>query len=298
MQLRTSAFGLVHPHSSRFNKLPRQWFAARWGQFILNSSKISLTVNATRNISDTIPREIFRIPKTSATSKASENFKSTLPDAIANEGTINAPEDQRKAPRSSWVDTSSKMNSLGSKSNPVRLNGMINSWINVNNKPSSDRLANSAQAGKVNTSSNIDLWSSTDSVFIAAEKQRKNENQANWDKMLPMSTSDLSKSTTSALLKSMGDVIKMKAARQPIDLSPSSGRCVIVTEKTDVMTAFKQMEVSCNRNRIRREANAQRFHERPGLKRKRLKQQRWRQRFLTGFKAVVNRVQELKRQGW
>ncbi|CCU76998.1 Ribosomal protein S21 domain-containing protein [Blumeria hordei DH14] len=298
MQLRTSAVGLVHFQSLSLNKLHIQWSAARWGQSVFNNSKKCLTKNAIRNISDTTPREIFRIPKTSATPKASESFTPTLPDTTANESSINKLENQRKTLRSSWVDTSSKMNSPSSKANSINLKGMINSWINVNNTPQSARPANSFQAGKIYASPNSDSWSSSDSVFVAADKQRQTENQANWDKMLPMSSSDLSNSPTSALLKSMGDVIKMKAARQPIDLSPSSGRCVIITEKTDVMTAFKQMEVSCNKNRIRREANAQRFHERPGLKRKRLKQQRWRQRFLTGFKAVVNRVQELKRQGW
>ncbi|KEY64207.1 hypothetical protein S7711_03496 [Stachybotrys chartarum IBT 7711] len=43
---------------------------------------------------------------------------------------------------------------------------------------------------------------------------------------------------------------------------------------------------------------AQRFHERKGLKRKRLAMTRWRKRFKDGFKATVNRVLELKRQGW
>ncbi|KAF4122965.1 small subunit ribosomal protein MRP21 [Geosmithia morbida] len=42
----------------------------------------------------------------------------------------------------------------------------------------------------------------------------------------------------------------------------------------------------------------QRFHERPGLRRKRLKSERWRSRFKQGFQAAAVRVRELKKQGW
>jgi len=42
----------------------------------------------------------------------------------------------------------------------------------------------------------------------------------------------------------------------------------------------------------------QRYHERGGLKRKRLRRERWRKRFSEGFKATIARVRELTRQGW
>lgn len=42
----------------------------------------------------------------------------------------------------------------------------------------------------------------------------------------------------------------------------------------------------------------QRYYERKGMERKRLKMQRWRVRFKKGFKAAASRVLELKKQGW
>lgn len=66
----------------------------------------------------------------------------------------------------------------------------------------------------------------------------------------------------------------------------------------DVGRGFKLLEMSCARNKVRREANNQRFHERPGLKRKRLRRERWRKKFMEGFKATVGRVKQLKNQGW
>jgi len=84
----------------------------------------------------------------------------------------------------------------------------------------------------------------------------------------------------------------------PLRLNPSMGRHASVTQTIDVGRAFKMVEMSCGRNRVRGDANKQRFHERPGLKRKRLRRERWRKRFQEGFKATVNRVKQLKHQGW
>jgi small subunit ribosomal protein MRP21 len=42
----------------------------------------------------------------------------------------------------------------------------------------------------------------------------------------------------------------------------------------------------------------ERNHERQGMKRKRLKMERWQRRFRTGFNAAAKRVVELKGQGW
>lgn len=43
---------------------------------------------------------------------------------------------------------------------------------------------------------------------------------------------------------------------------------------------------------------SQKAHERPGLKRKRLRSERWRERFKGGFCAAYARVHELRKQGW
>jgi len=87
-------------------------------------------------------------------------------------------------------------------------------------------------------------------------------------------------------------------ARTPMRLTPSTGRTVYITPQIDVGKGFRLMEQLVARNKVRSTFNYQRFHERPGLKRKRLKSLRWRKRFMVGFKATVNRVKQLKKQGW
>ncbi|WPG99878.1 Hypothetical protein R9X50_00269800 [Acrodontium crateriforme] len=85
-----------------------------------------------------------------------------------------------------------------------------------------------------------------------------------------------------------------------IKLGPTVGRTVNVDTKrgTDVASAFRQLDIQCNQNRVRADFNRQRFHERPGLKRKRLRRERWRRRFQQGFNEVVQRVQKMRTQGW
>jgi small subunit ribosomal protein MRP21 len=87
-------------------------------------------------------------------------------------------------------------------------------------------------------------------------------------------------------------------ARTPMRLTPSTGRTVYITPQIDVGKGFRLMEQLVARNKVKSTFNYQRFHERPGLKRKRLHSLRWRKRFMAGFKAAVNRVKQLKKQGW
>ena len=64
------------------------------------------------------------------------------------------------------------------------------------------------------------------------------------------------------------------------------------------MHAFTMLRRVLKEGQIKTLYHRQRFHERPGLRRKRLKMERWRKRFKNGFKATTVRVAELKRQGW
>ncbi|KAL2760173.1 hypothetical protein ACRALDRAFT_1073856 [Sodiomyces alcalophilus JCM 7366] len=79
---------------------------------------------------------------------------------------------------------------------------------------------------------------------------------------------------------------------------PVLGRTIHITGNTDMAGAIRRLNSLLGANKVRHQATLQRFHERPGLKRKRLKSQRWRVRFKKGFVATVKRVQELKKQGW
>jgi len=81
-------------------------------------------------------------------------------------------------------------------------------------------------------------------------------------------------------------------------LKPSLGRSIDITSKIDVGRGFRLLEQSCARNKVRSDFTKQRFHERPGMKRKRLGRERWRRKFMEGFKATIGRVKQMRRQGW
>jgi hypothetical protein len=86
----------------------------------------------------------------------------------------------------------------------------------------------------------------------------------------------------------------------PIHLTARTGRTIDVDpgKNNDLGTRMRQLDMLCARNSIRADFNKQRFHERPGMKRKRLKSQRWRIRFKNEFKKTVMRVQQLRKKGW
>ena len=93
---------------------------------------------------------------------------------------------------------------------------------------------------------------------------------------------------------------KTKRAIRTIRSRPAVGRTIeVVPDKgMDVGRALKMLEISCAVNRVRQDGLRQRFHERPGMKRKRLKSERWRKMFKESFRATVNRVKEMRRKGW
>ncbi|KAH9908470.1 hypothetical protein F4778DRAFT_348976 [Xylariomycetidae sp. FL2044] len=81
-------------------------------------------------------------------------------------------------------------------------------------------------------------------------------------------------------------------------LVPRTGRTIHVRGNVDVARSFTLLGVQVAQNKLRSDFQYQRYHERPGLKRKRLSSERWQRRFKKGFKACVSRVSELRRQGW
>ena len=83
-------------------------------------------------------------------------------------------------------------------------------------------------------------------------------------------------------------------------LNPSTGRVVELdpTRGRDIVRGLGMLGSLMARNKVKRDFNKQRFHERPGLKRKRLKSERWRARFKVEFDATCKRVSELTRKGW
>ncbi|KAI1825931.1 hypothetical protein F4861DRAFT_143548 [Xylaria intraflava] len=90
----------------------------------------------------------------------------------------------------------------------------------------------------------------------------------------------------------------MPAPQANLRLVPRTGRTVHVKGNVDVAKSFKNLALQVAQNRLRHEARKQKFHERPGMKRKREKSARWQRRFRVGFRAAVSRVRELTAQGW
>jgi len=91
-----------------------------------------------------------------------------------------------------------------------------------------------------------------------------------------------------------------KLPEPPVKLNSSVGRTILVDQARgmDVGKAFRQLEIRCATNSVKKDFNRQRFHERPGLKRKRLKSERWRRNFKEAFRGTIKLVQGLKKQGW
>lgn len=83
-------------------------------------------------------------------------------------------------------------------------------------------------------------------------------------------------------------------------LNPTYGRTVDLDAKRgrDIVRAIGMMGAMMHRNKVKLDFNRQKFHERGGLKRKRLNSERWRRRFKDGFMKVTKRVSELTRKGW
>jgi small subunit ribosomal protein MRP21 len=83
-------------------------------------------------------------------------------------------------------------------------------------------------------------------------------------------------------------------------LNPTYGRAVELdaSKGRDIVRGIGMLGSLMARNKVRHDMMKQRFHERGGLKRKRLASERWRARFKTGFRDLTARVSELTRKGW
>lgn len=80
--------------------------------------------------------------------------------------------------------------------------------------------------------------------------------------------------------------------------NPYMGRAEKVVGSKTLARSLAHMQAKLQYNQVKQTFQKQRFHERPGLKRKRLKSERWRKRFKDGFRAMIMKVQRMKRQGW
>lgn len=161
-------------------------------------------------------------------------------------------------------------------------------------------------------------YSSSESSSIAPQDSRNN-NVATWARPSATGLARQERKTTEAINSLFGagaksligaapskqDLYRLQSQRDrpfpeeiKLRLRPVLGRGVKVAENTDFARALEVLGQRCTMNRVAADARSQRFHERPGLKRKRLKSSRWRSRFRLGFRATCDRVSELAMQGW
>ncbi|KAI4603407.1 hypothetical protein KJ359_006203 [Pestalotiopsis sp. 9143b] len=91
---------------------------------------------------------------------------------------------------------------------------------------------------------------------------------------------------------------RMAAKYPDIRCVPRTGRTIQVGKGSDASRAFKLLNMSVAGNKVRQDERQQKFHERGGLKRKRLASERWRRRFKKAFQSTCSRVEELRKQGW
>ena len=91
-----------------------------------------------------------------------------------------------------------------------------------------------------------------------------------------------------------------KRAKRTVRSTPSVGRTIEINPERDADfgRAVRALDIQCAVNRVRSDQARQRYHERGGAKRKRLKSERWRKLFKASFQAAVGRVKEMRRKGW
>ena len=86
----------------------------------------------------------------------------------------------------------------------------------------------------------------------------------------------------------------------PVRLDAYIGRSEPVDPNRSSKTlgrALALLSIRLNENKVKQTERYQRFHERKGIKKKRLRSERWRRRFKEGFKGMVAKVKRMRAQG-
>jgi len=95
-------------------------------------------------------------------------------------------------------------------------------------------------------------------------------------------------------------VVVEQVVKPLLKLGPNVGRSFRTDNRrgVDVARIFRQLDSACSRNKVRSDFVKQRFHERPGLKRKRIRYEGKIKGFRTRFTKVVQMVQTMTKSGW
>ena len=159
------------------------------------------------------------------------------------------------------------------------------SQLNANWRPSAE-LARLARARDLRSGDHLQVRQGSISDGMKLSRQEESTMDRNTQSVFDREGAD--------------SMTQLKPLMPPVRLDAFVGRSENVNplKGIDLGTAVRKLEIKCAYNNVRRDFIKQRFHERPGLKRKRLKRERWRKRFKEGFKAVVLKVKKMRKQGW
>ncbi|KAL1967047.1 hypothetical protein VTN77DRAFT_3571 [Rasamsonia byssochlamydoides] len=96
------------------------------------------------------------------------------------------------------------------------------------------------------------------------------------------------------------DNYRSSLRRVELKLGPELGRQVYVEPEkgVDLPAALRFLQINCAVNRVRAQANFQRFHVRRGQRKKDLRMERWRKLFKFSFVKTVAKIQRMRAQGW
>ncbi|KFY22912.1 hypothetical protein V493_06237 [Pseudogymnoascus sp. VKM F-4281 (FW-2241)] len=263
MELRKAADALLRSQASPLTQILATPTSKRWTTSSLRLSQRAFSASTRRSISD------------------SNKTKPTPAPTNANSGTQKSPDAQ----------TSSQSWAAGARSN--RSSSRI---IPSQTSESSD--ADSWESGISSNSAAQDLLTG----FNAARKERGPNSPLNYKKSINldrMLSPNVSDTDLKDVISNLTSAITPPAAPKPaLRLNARTGRSVVVAGGVDIGRSFNLLAMSVARNKVKNDSFRQRFHERGGLKRKRLKRERWQKRFMDGFRSTVSRVKEMKRQGW
>lgn len=89
-----------------------------------------------------------------------------------------------------------------------------------------------------------------------------------------------------------------KRAVRTIKSRPSLGRTIEIDARVDIARGFQLLRRLAAQNRIKPDQYLQRFYERPGMRRKRQRRERWQARFHENFHRAVEKIKAMRRMGW
>lgn len=163
----------------------------------------------------------------------------------------------------------------------------------------SDLLENTLSSGSRSRNRRRGSLSQRSSLSVVQEAYGKQDYIAGGMVMPPEHGSP--ETTVSASYKManvINDLQSQPRASRTIHSHPSLGRAFEIQTRTDLARGLFQLSKLVRQNKVKHDQKMQRFHERPGVRRKRLQRERWRARFKENFHNAVEKIKTMKRMGW